>query len=257
VTWCWALPDWSSIVVQWLYNWQTLIGAGLALIAALSVTVMTKRQMAQAAKFNVDQIERAHAGARVVLPLALSDISGICQRIADAIAAEIEQTFEAEPLAEIAEVFDVPDFLSRFPSVEMSGSTLAAMQSFVETLTAASDVRHTAELISSAQILLSRYRSFDLRSPAVEDQLFGLLIDAAKVQMLADAMFNYARFVDSMPFGLVGSMNNADAWDRILQKAHGLVFLRARIDIYSKPISIRIRRYKEIDKSPWNEIFEF
>lgn len=122
-------------------------------------------------------------------------------------------------------------------------------------LTDANDIRHVAELMGSIQILLSRYNDFDLNQAGAQLNLVGLLLDAAKVKLLNDKIFNYARFVDDRPFGIVGVVKLADAWDQIHGKAQGLVFLRDRPDIFFPDFKERTQSYKEHDTSPWIEKF--
>jgi hypothetical protein len=112
-----------------------------------------------------------------------------------------------------------------------------------------------AELVASVQILLSRFNDFDLTQPAAQQSLAGLLLDAAKVRLLTDKIYNYARFVDDSSFGIVGVLEPAAAWDQIHGKAQGLVFHRQSPDAYFPDLKERVDGYKEHNVSPWNERF--
>jgi hypothetical protein len=253
-----GLSLWTTEVGQWLYDWQTLVGASLALIAAYWAYGTTKRQMAQAEQFNRDQIARSHNASRTLLPLTLSSLSELCQRIADNTVQEIEAINENRSAQEISETFASENHTRdlRFESIEIDGEIFSSLHRFVETLTDANDVRHIAELVSSAQILLSRYRTFDLKQIGVEEALNSLLLDAAKVKLLIDKMFNYGRFVDHDSFGIVGVISDKDAWQEILGKAQGLIFHWPQIDRIFAPLADKVRRYSDADYSPWNEKFE-
>jgi len=111
-------------------------------------------------------------------------------------------------------------------------------------------------LMSSIQILLSRYNGFDLsqHNEVVIHGLSSLLIDAAKVGLLNDKMYNYGRFVDGK-FAIVGRIPDAEAWDMIHAKAEGLIFARRIPDIFFEPIKARIARHKKDETTPWLEKF--
>jgi hypothetical protein len=126
----------------------------------------------------------------------------------------------------------------------------------VASLDRAEDIRHVAELLASIQILLSRYNSLDFKQAAVQLSLVGLLLDAAKVKLLNEKIYNYARYVDDSSFGIVGVMPSADAWDEIHDKAVGLLFHRERPEPFFPEFKKRIDDYKGRNTSPWNEKFE-
>jgi hypothetical protein len=102
---------------------------------------------------------------------------------------------------------------------------------------------------------LSRYNDFKLDQAGAKLGLASLLLDAAKVKLLNDRIFNYARFVDDDSFGIVGVVGTADAWDEIHGSAQSLVFLRDSPDVFFPDFEELIERYKEQDISPWIEKF--
>jgi hypothetical protein len=109
--------------------------------------------------------------------------------------------------------------------------------------------------MASMQILVSRYNGQDLQSTELQSNLQSLMIDVAKVKLLNEAIFNYARFVDEEPFGIVGEMTDAQAWDAIHGSAQGLVFSRQVPDHFFQDFAERVGRYKENNQSPWLEKF--
>jgi hypothetical protein len=241
-------------VEHWLHDWQTLISGFLALGAALWAGRLLQEQISQAEKFRQDEIKHRHNGSRVVLPLALASINELCREVSNAIAHEIEvrQNFDA--------AFDEAtehSALIQFKPVALAPEVISEMKGFAETLRGQKSVQHVGELMSSLQILASRYNSFDLsqHKDVVLHGLSELLIDAAKVGLLNDKMYNYGRFVDGK-FAIVGRIPDADAWDMIHAKAEGLIFGRRIPDIFFEPLKARIDRYKKNNRSPWIEKFD-
>ena len=92
-----------------------------------------------------------------------------------------------------------------------------------------------------------------LNQAGAKSSLAGLLLDAAKVKLLNDKIFNYARFVDNHSFGIVGVIEIEKAWDQIHRSAQGLVFLRDSPDIFFADLNGWIHSYKEHNTSPWIE----
>jgi len=237
----------------WL-EWQTLIGGLLALLGAWLTVNAVRNQIKQAEIFRQDELRRRHIAARALLPQALSEISDYCQSIVVAVADEIEIRHFGEQVNWAAEL--APDGNPKIlRSQQLPLSALSALQPFIETLNEKRDVRHVAELIASLQILASRYGCFNLHDANVVDNLYGRILDAAKVRMLTHSMFNYARFLDQNPFGVVGAIPQADVWDKIHGEAHGLLFSRKNCDQFFPEINRRIEGYKKRDYTPWNEKF--
>jgi hypothetical protein len=252
---CIRICDAVHGVGQWLYDWQTLISGLLALGAAIWAGKLLRRQISQAEEFRRDEITHRHNASRVVLPLALSSIDELCREVSSAIAHEFEvrQNFN-EAFAEAAKDSEPP---ARFKPVSLSSEVISEMKGFAETLRGQKSVRHVGELMSSIQILISRFNSFDLDqgNDVVKYGLSGLLIDVAKVGLLNDKMYNYGRFVDGK-FAIVGRVSDAEAWDMIHKKAESLIFTRRIPDIFFEPLNERVQRYKKDGRSPWFEKFE-
>lgn len=88
------------------------------------------------------------------------------------------------------------------------------------------------------------------------DWLYELLIDAAKTRMLAGSMFEYARFLDQKPFGMVGKASHGDVWDKIRDEARGILPGRSIFEKVVREFTDRIERKKEGGHSPWLERFD-
>lgn len=252
ITICEAITSAST----WLYRWQTLVAGGLALIGAYLTVRKIREQLAQSERHRNDDSQRRLNAARLTLPLALAEISELIQCTADEIASELEQLgAEGFDSAFDANV-EGKAFRKHFEPVQLSDNVLEAFREFVQSLNDNQDIRHVAELIASIQIYLSRYNSFDFGMAGVQTTLEGYLLDAGKIKMMIDGMFNYARFVDDSSFGVVDVISLNDAWDQIHGKAQGLVFRRSSPDFFFPGIQERVQRYKELGLSPWTEKFE-
>jgi hypothetical protein len=182
-------------------------------------------------------------------------VSELVQTIANEVGDEFE-SFGPDGARTIEAILGDDAERVRFDPVSLANEVLGSFRDFVASLNHDSDVRHVAELVASIQILLSRYNGFDLKQAGVQRNLSGLLIDAGKVSLLTEKIYNYARFVDDSSFGIVGVITAAEAWDQIHGKAQSLVFLRQSPDAFFPDLKRRIDGYKEHDISPWNEKFE-
>ncbi|WP_295528374.1 hypothetical protein [Novosphingobium sp. Chol11] len=223
----------------------------MAFSAALLTVSAIRRQINQADRLHENERQQRHNASRAIMPLVLSEISDFCLKIATAVSDEIEARGFGEKTDWLAEL--APDESSKvLPSQQFLTTAIPALQSFIQSLTDQENIRHIAELIGSLQILTSRYRSLNLYQVDAVISLYGLLLDTAKVRMLAHSIFNYARFVDQSPFGLVGPTPHVNVWDKIHGEAHGLLFSRKNCDQFFLEISSRIKRYKEHDYTPWN-----
>ena len=249
---CLDLPHGFAILGSWLYDWQTLVAGTFALFAGRFVWL----QIRQAEKFHRDEINRHHNAARAVLPLALSAIGELCQSIVENIANQIEGFGENGSDTNWESFLAGEGSVKQFENLSISDDVIQAFQRFIETLTDKGNIRHVAELISNLQILLSRYNSLNLHQAGLIENLYGLLLDTAKVNLLNDRIFNYGRFVDDSQFSVIGTVSNIEAWDMIHRKAQDLVFLRKSPDLFFSRIYESIDRSKASGRSPWNEKFD-
>lgn len=251
---CDVPADWTSNFSQCLYDWQGLEGAGLALLAAGIGVWFVQKQIKQAQEHRADEISRSHNAARLTLPLALAAVSELVQKIADEVANQFEKfgpdgfskTFDA--------IIQGGEPEHRFKPLALPSDVIVSFEKFVASLTNITDIRHVAELIGSIQILLARYNGFDV-AQASANSLAGLLLDAAKVRLLNEKIYNYARFVDDSSFGIVGVTVESKAWDEIHAQAQSLVFTRQSPDAFFPEFRRRIDGHKRHNTSPWNEKF--
>lgn len=252
---CDAPVDWVGDFSQCLFEWQGLEGAGLAVLAAVIGAGLLLKQIRQTQRHRDEEISRRHNAARLTLPLSLSAVTELLQRVADEVADEFEQygpdgfnrTFDA--------IMEGRAPRTHFEPVALPNEVIGSFERFVESLKRASDIRHVAELMASAQILISRFNSFKLDDAGAKTGLVTLMLNAAKVKLLNEKIFNYARFVDDSEFGIVGVINQNAAWDEIHGAAQSLVFLRKQPDLFFPAYQEHIQGYKDHAISPWNEKF--
>ena len=253
---CIRICDAVHGVGNWLYCWQTLIAGTFALVGAYFTVRKIREQIRQSDRQRQDEIARRHNAARLTLPLALAAVGDLLQETVDEIAYELEQLGPHG----FSKAFDAnvegKANRSSFAPVRLADDVISTFRDFVESLTSSTDIRHVAELVASLQIYLSRYNGFDLKMIGVRTGLEGLLLDAAKIRLLVDKMFNYARFVDDSSFGIVGVGSSKDAWDEIRAKAQSIVFLRESPDFFFGAFNDQVDRNKDQDVSPWNKKFE-
>lgn len=253
---CRMPADWLADFSQCLFDWQALEGGILALAAAGLSILFLRRQITQSANQHREEIVRRHRAARMSMPLALAAISELTQKVSDRLAEEFEKTAHDEFDAAVDNFLDKPAFNLVFEPVEISPEITSAFRLFIETLDNDSNVRHIAELIASLQIMIARFNSFKINQAAANLSTISLLLDVAKVRFLTESIYNYARFVDEAPFGVVGILSIAESWEKIHQRAESLVFSRNMPEIFFKPLGDAIEVRKQRNQSPWNEKFK-
>ena len=238
---------------QWLYDWQTLLSGLLALGAALWAGSLIRSQIAQADQFHRNEVKRSHNAARVALPMALSEVSRYIQQVAENVIAELERYGDGSDLVPREVLAQGGADVEPLPEVDLPKDVIPLFQSFVQTLSSDSDIRHVAELLSSLQILHARYSTLNFNQVAMESTLYGRLVDAAKVGYLNDSLFNYGRYLESGDFAVVNVVAPSDAWDEIHEKAVGFLFSRRNPESILVELSKRFEGYKARSTSPWLE----
>jgi hypothetical protein len=252
---CDVPTDWANDFSQCLFEWQGLEGGILALLAAVIGAILLWRQINQSNLHRKDDWDRKHTAAKLTMPLALSGVSEAVQKMADEIAGQLE-TFQPEGFERTLDsILDGGVERKRFDAIVIPADVVGTFERFVETLTNPVDIKHVSELVANLQILFSRFNDLDLQGAGARTSLESLLLDAAKVKVLNDGMFNYARNIVEASFGLVGAMSNKDAWLKIKSAAQSLVFSRPIPDFFFPAINQTIDHYIKEDTSPWLEKF--
>jgi hypothetical protein len=192
-----ALLSWLSIlgpldakIAESLKAWQTLIAAGVALLAAWIAWKNVGRQIANAATLEAQRRVRKHSALRAVLPLDLSSVLEYTHRTTAGLRVLLEQVDDGLlPRRGIR--------IPNFPSVP--ADTIQSLAEFIE-YSDALDPHLIETLISRIQIQESRVRSMtanlsEERSDEYisEHTLIGRIIDAAAVYARGSVAFDYAR----------------------------------------------------------------
>lgn len=253
---CYAPANWIGDFSRCLYDWQGLEAGLLAVLAAGFSVWFLQKQIKQAQEHRNDELARKHNAARLTLPLALSAVAELVQKIAAEVASEFEKfgpdgfskTFDA--------ILEDAKPRSKFDPMALPSDVIRSFEDFVASLANPHDIKHVAELMGSIQLLLSRYNDFNLKQAGQRLGLIDLLLDAAKVNLLNEKMFNYARFADDGSFGIVGIISTTEAWDQVHGRAQNLVFRRDSPDIFFGDFKASIERKKKTGASPWIEKFK-
>lgn len=252
---CDVPADWTNDFSQCLFEWQGLTGATLALLAALIGAKLLLRQISQSSQHRKDDWARRHTAAKLTMPLALSGVSESVQKMADEIATELETYGPAGFDRTIDAILAEKAFRKRFEPAQIPPDVIGTFERFVETLSDPKDIKHASELIANLQILVSRFNGVDLQGAGARTNLESLLVSAATVKVLNDAIFNYARNVADEPFGFVGVDSNEGAWLKIKGAAQSLVFSRSNPDFFFPAINELIDGYVKAGTTPWLEKF--
>lgn len=179
-------------ISNWLWNWQTLVGATVASIVASTaayIALLNTRRLIR----NADNLEerrrgRKHAAIRAALPLALAQVINYAQQTARALNSLVQNCDgESLPHAIVPE-----NFIQNLPS-----ETLQMLAEFVEYADNI-DVNIVEELVSGMQIHNSRLhdiaeRNLDPLRIILRTELMARIIDAARLYGAAAAIFAYAR----------------------------------------------------------------
>ena len=241
-----------SDVFIWAYYWQTLLGAGIALLGAWLTVRKIREQISESKLQRADEISRRNRAARVTLPLTLSAVAEIIDQAAQNMC-DIRERFlpdgAAQSLESIMAEASIPD---KFEPIKLPPEVLSSFEKFVETLDNPSEIKHVHELVASLQIVLSRYNSFDLKGAGVATSLERQLLAVARAKLLTDAMFSYAREPNAKDFSLMANSRTA-IWDQIHASAQSLVFRRPSPDLYFGGFAEVIDHNKETDRDPWVE----
>lgn len=250
---CFNVPGALQIFGQWLYNWQTLLGAALASIAAFVTVQKLREQIRQSDNHRSDEIKRRHTSARVALPFTLAALSDYCRQIAGNIADAVDQIDNGNWAIILRGEYSgtIPLEEIDFPIEVIPGISL-----FSETLRDPLDIKHMAELSARVQIMTSRYESFDKKRADAKQWLYTILIDCGIVSYLCNSIYNYARFAQDDGFSVVGVTDTKKSWDEVQNAITGLLFERPLLDRYVKETWGQITQYIENDTLPWIAKFE-
>jgi type II secretory pathway pseudopilin PulG len=180
----------------WFYDYQTFIGAMIALIAALIAAEIARRQLKAAREQIVEarrQTDLDRAGrlraARASFPAVLS---AICD-YADATARALYGAWPAVARLYPNDVDEAQDYRITAEIPPFPVGTLDALERVVE-LTSAEDVADRIEsLLREAQVLGARTRKLETGDNLTVGHLSAYILQAASIYARAESLFEYAR----------------------------------------------------------------
>ncbi|OEO32902.1 hypothetical protein VW23_008785 [Devosia insulae DS-56] len=161
--WFWCAMNATG---KWLYDWQTMVAAIIALIAALWTIGVMRRQMKDESDRHNDAMRRKRLAARAQMPDALSELGAYVRGSASRLTGRTE-TLPPEPTSSIAALKEVIEFID----------DKAAERTF--------------ELVSWYQVLRAR-TNHGIPTPgtaAFPDRMY----DTALLQTYINSLFDYAR----------------------------------------------------------------
>lgn len=201
-------------VYAWVDHWQTLVGAIIALVAALLTIAIMRRQIKQDADRHRDAQRRKCMAARAQMPDALSELSIYVRGCASWLVGN-SQTLPTEPIAGITALKGVIEFVDD------------------------SAANRTFQVVSWYQVFRARMAGY---TPDPERSEFGERIyDTALLQAYVNSLYDYAR----------NEKNDVDSSDPTqeemlegLKNAFTLIHFMQERGIYQTAIDTIRRRHK-------------
>jgi len=172
-------------MIEFIKNWQTLLGSLVAIAAAFIGARAISGQIQQTDRLEAERLHRRFLAARAVLPLALSSLSQYARDCATelyratgllrgrSLSQAAPLTFPPPPIAAIETLTEV---------IEATGSEAVA--------------EPIADLLSNIQVLNARLTGLVTRSAhraGIRDELENYLVDAADIEARVSSMFDFAR----------------------------------------------------------------
>ncbi len=183
---CLDLPNWTQIIGDWLYNWQTLISGTLALIAARYAGILINKQIKLSEALPEIERKRKFLAARCLMPINLTEISNYCE----VVAKKLAQKHNSVLLKSI--------YLSEYgPEIKFPHEAVVQFSKVIELSVNICLNSTLAKIISELQVLTSRIseiRRSDVRPLGDSPSNVEIYtIQAAKIGALASNLYVYCR----------------------------------------------------------------
>jgi hypothetical protein len=223
---CRVPVDWYLDFSQCLFEWQGIVGAVLAMLAAGASIIVLRAQIAQSEKHEKNRLRRQQNSARATLPLTLS---GIGERLRAMLLALRDARLQLKT-ERVVDVFELPDVPSEH---------IAELQAVIATTDEPSVVEPISEIIREIQTLWARVDVLtdtreQRRNAGLEINIEEWIIQTAKIHALIESLFEYARQKSDLGPSAVG-------WNR----AESIIF---RLGMESGSLVETIK--KGLEKSP-------
>jgi hypothetical protein len=200
-------------------QWQTLIGAGAALLAALVGAYFLHRQTEQGARFESDRLGRQHAATRAALVIPLSQVCDYAETTALALLSLKPDDDGLIPHAALLNLS-----LPTLPS-----SISAELSKAIETATTAQLQVAVADLLSMTQVVQARLRFEHAKrehEAIIAANRDSLVVRLAEIYGYCSLLFPYARRdVEDVDLdALVTETRSALFFFRVFEETHPELF---------------------------------
>lgn len=181
-----AVPNaWVTSFSQCLFEWQSLEGGGLALLAAALSIWFLRRQINQSDRHENERLQRQHNAARATLPLTLS---GLIDPLREMLVALHAAKSEVEQHG-ISTSFMPPSTPSNFVS---------ELQSVIASTNNRTVIEPISQIIREIQTLWARVRVLNdergqRRQAGLSRNVDEWIVQAAQIHALVESLFDYAR----------------------------------------------------------------
>lgn len=184
---CFTDKEFPVSLYDCAYDWQTLLAAMIALVAALLTTRYLKKQINQTARIQEEKDRRRLTAARTVFSLSLSQT---CQFAVDT-AKELARLSGAmrEPISGMLD-----NVRADFPDIPES--VVNAFERIVEAANHKNVIVRLSQTVQSLQVVSSRTSDLQRRISLGQDislYLASRFADAAVLYAQASSLFEYAR----------------------------------------------------------------
>lgn len=214
--WFWST---ATAIYAWLYHWQTLIGALIALIAAFWTIGVMRRQIKDESDRHHDAHRRKRMAARAQMPDALSEMGSYVRGCAARLVGTSD-TLPEEPTAAVASLKEVIEFIDN------------------------SAAERTFELVSWYQVFRAR-TSRDVPTPDRAD-FSDRMYDAVLLHAYINSLFEYARNEEDE---MNASKPSREAMVDALKNAFTLIHMVQHEELYQGVSAIIQRRHESRGKT--------
>ncbi|MEQ1543201.1 MAG: hypothetical protein ABL926_13220 [Novosphingobium sp.] len=186
---CRIPANWIADPSLCLFEWQTLVGGLLAILAAGAGSFLLYSRIKQSERHELERRGRKFAASRATLPLALSEVTLFARRMVTWLENHRAYLSSAALAANPVDPPSIGDDLIR------------NLQEFIEATYNTVAVDHISEIIREIQVLSSRAESLILDSSMI-GMTFSVdeyVVQAARLHVITGHLFGFARGKDKGP----------------------------------------------------------
>lgn len=232
---CVVPADWITDVSQCLFEWQTMIGGGLALLAAFLTILVMQQQIRQAEDIEKNRQNARYIALRSTLPHYLSHICAYAKSVAQELAR----------VGRLADNVDGRTCSENFNPPIFEGRLIDQLEKVVEAVPQPTLASLLGAILAEMQILASRSRQ--LSDPNEMNGMLGIkgmiesyMVQAAKLYVMAESIIPFGRGED-------GSLPETLLWETVQTK---MTFWNLD-EIFYSDIFNTVNRRVESNRSFW------